>query len=230
MNITLSDFRNVLGVKNDGNVVITLDKQGVEKANYGNFFSNLFRNARSADNDPEENKMIRRALMRAIQNSVEGKVLSQEDLGRIKGELGLDGNADDALERPLSRRELKAVIDIVDEAAANDKLIEKNIGKLDVMGYLDRNVSKGVMKAMNSAAYLDLSEDKKERIAALKAIFGKDFLGCKPVEIEKFVRQNMAVIRDQLFDKLYWENLRIYCNLQKWSGSSWSNLPRRNQS
>ena len=44
MNISLSDFRNVLGVKNDGNVVMTQDKQGVEKADYGNFFSNIFCN------------------------------------------------------------------------------------------------------------------------------------------------------------------------------------------
>ena len=33
MNLTLNDFRSVLGVKNDGDDVMTLDKKGMEKAN-----------------------------------------------------------------------------------------------------------------------------------------------------------------------------------------------------
>ena len=106
MNITLNDFRNVLGVKNDGNVVITQDRKGIEKADYGNFLSNLFRDVRTTPNDPEQNKEIRRALARAIQNSAEGKVISAEDMNRIKGTLGLGENAGDVLARPLSRREL----------------------------------------------------------------------------------------------------------------------------
>ena len=40
MNISLSDFRNVLGVKNDGNVVITMDRKGIEKADkYNNLLA-----------------------------------------------------------------------------------------------------------------------------------------------------------------------------------------------
>ena len=35
VNLTLSDFMSVLGVKNDGDVVMTLDKKGLEKANWG---------------------------------------------------------------------------------------------------------------------------------------------------------------------------------------------------
>ena len=34
VNLTLNDFRSVLGVKNDGDVVMTLDKKGLEKANW----------------------------------------------------------------------------------------------------------------------------------------------------------------------------------------------------
>ena len=206
MDISLSDFRNVLGVKNDGNVVMTLDKRGVEKADYGNLLSNMFRKVRSTPSDPEENKAVRRALARAIENSAEGKVLSAEDMGRIRGALGLDGDAEDALARPLSRLELKAIIDIVDQAAANDSLIERNIGKLADAELLDNNVSKGVRKAMDNAACLNPPESNKERLAATKALFGKDFLGRSPAEVDKFVRRNIAVIRDQLFDKLYWEN------------------------
>ena len=205
MNISLSDFRSVLGVKNDGNVVMTQDGRGVEKANYGNFFSNIFREVRKAPNNPEENREVRRALAMAIQNSAEGKVLSTEDMNRIRGALGLDSNTDDALSMPLSRRDLKVIIDMVDEAAANDKLIEKNIGKLEAAGVLDRNVSSGVREAMGGAACLNPPETAKGRLAATKALFGNDFLGCSPAEVEKFVRQNMAVIRDQVFDRLYWE-------------------------
>ena len=35
-------LRSVLGVKNDGDVVMTLDKKGLEKANWGGIFSGLF--------------------------------------------------------------------------------------------------------------------------------------------------------------------------------------------
>ena len=206
MNISLSDFRNVLGVKNDGNVVLTLDKGSVEKADYGNFFSNMFRHIRTSPNDPNENREIRKALMKAIEASVEGKVLSNADMIRIKNELGLNNDAEEVQSRPLSRRTLKAVIDIVDRAAANDTLIDKNITKLNDAAVLDTNVSKGVKNAMATAACLNPPEDRKGRIAATKALFGLDFLGCSPVEVEKFVSRNIAVIRDQLFDKLYWEN------------------------
>lgn len=206
MNISLSDFRNVLGVKNDGNVVLTQNGKGIEKADYGNVISNMFRNVRATPNDPEQNKEIRRALAHAIQNSAEGKVISAEDMGRIKGALGLGENAGDVLARPLSRRELKAIIDIVDRAAANDTLIEKNIARLGEEELLDRSVCNGVKNAMAKAACLNPPKDEKGRIAATKALFGKDFLGCSPAEVAKFVSQNIAVIRDQLFDKLYWEN------------------------
>ena len=96
MNISLSDFRNVLGVKNDGNVVLTLDKGSVEKADYGNFFSNMFRHIRTSPNDPNENREIRKALMKAIEASVEGKVLSNADMIHIKTELGLNNDAEEA--------------------------------------------------------------------------------------------------------------------------------------
>lgn len=37
INLTLNDFRNVLGKVNDGNVVIKQDQSGIEKANYGKY-------------------------------------------------------------------------------------------------------------------------------------------------------------------------------------------------
>ena len=35
INLTLNDFRNVLGKVNDGNIVFKQDQSGIEKANYG---------------------------------------------------------------------------------------------------------------------------------------------------------------------------------------------------
>ena len=43
INLTLNDFRSVLGNVNDGNIVLKQDQSGIEKANYGNKFLNLFR-------------------------------------------------------------------------------------------------------------------------------------------------------------------------------------------
>lgn len=40
----------------------------------------------------------------------------------------------------------------------------------------------------------------------MRELFGDDFKGRSPAELEKFVRQNMAVIREQVFDRLYWTN------------------------
>ena len=43
VNLTLNDFRSVLGNVNDGNVVFKQDQSGIEKANYGNKLGNVFR-------------------------------------------------------------------------------------------------------------------------------------------------------------------------------------------
>ncbi len=49
INLTLNDFRNVLGKVNDGNVVVKQDQSGIEKANYGSTIANWFRrNVRTA--------------------------------------------------------------------------------------------------------------------------------------------------------------------------------------
>ena len=44
MNLTLSDFRSVLGKKNDGDVVMRLDQKGLEKANWGGLLRSIFVN------------------------------------------------------------------------------------------------------------------------------------------------------------------------------------------
>lgn len=215
VNLTLNDFRNVLGRVNDGNVVMTESKQGIEKANYGNSFLNLFRTVRTAPNDPVENMQLRDALAKAIENSTEGKAISKADMDKIKLQLGvMEGAIDDAkFNAPLSRRELKSILEMVDTAVAHgDKLIDANIKAMDDRSIYDLNVGTGVKNAMAEAKCFDLPATTKDGIAYAKALFGQDFNGRSPAEMQKFVRNNMAVIRQQVFDKLYWESPALTVN------------------
>ena len=207
INLSLNDFRNVLGNVNDGNVVLKQDQSGIEKANYGNRFLNLFRSVRTAAHDPQENIQIRQSLLTAIHNSAEGKVLSRADMERIYAALGMpEGTDANTYAAPLARRELKAVIDIIDGATANDALIEEDVDALEAKGLLDKPVSDGVKSAMDEAKCFDLPNDPELRTGKMREIFGEDFKGRSPAEMDRFVRQNMAVIREQVFDMLYWTN------------------------
>ena len=206
--LTLNDFRSVLGNVNDGNVVFKQDQSGIEKANYGNKFLNLFRSVRTAPNDPQENLQVRQSLLSAIRNSSESKVLSISDMQRIYNALGMpDGDFEpDAYSAPLTRRELKNVIDIIDGATKDGALVDDCIDALNARGVLDEDVSNGVKKAIGDAACFRPSADSKTRLADTRQLFGADFNGRSPAEVDKFVRQNMAVIREQVFYKLYWAN------------------------
>lgn len=207
VNLSLNDFRSVLGRVNDGNVVLTQNKEGIEKANYGNKFLNLFRSVRVAPNNPQENFTVRQALLTAIRNSSEGKVISASDMERIHLALGIpEGIEAPQNSQPLTRRQLKAVIDIIDNATSNDALIQKDIATLESKGLHDKFVSNGVKNAMAEAKCFNLANDAKLRKAQVTALFGADFKGRSPAEVEKFVRLNMSTIREQVFDRLYWEH------------------------
>jgi hypothetical protein len=68
INLTLNDFRSVLGKVNDGNVILKQDQSGIEKANYGSKILNFLRTVRTADNNPQENVQVRQSLLAAIHN------------------------------------------------------------------------------------------------------------------------------------------------------------------
>ena len=207
INLTLNDFRSVLGKVNDGNVVLKQDQSGIEKANYGSKILNFLRTVRTADNNPQENVQVRQSLLAAIHNSAEGKILSRGDMERIYAALGMPEGTDAAsFSAPLSRRELKNVIDIIDSATKNDALIQEDVEALDAKGLLDKKVAVAVQKEMDKAKCFSLPENLKTRTAEMGRLFGADFKGRSPAEMEKFVRQNMAVIREQVFDRLYWSN------------------------
>lgn len=206
MNLTLSDFRNVLGLVNDGNVVFTTNQTGIEKANYGNAFLNIFRDVRTARNNPTENMQIRNALAKAIENSAEGKAIAPEVMREIKAALGVEANLAN-FDAPLSRRELKSIIDMVDNAVEHGKkLVDQNIAAMESKSILDENIADGVKSAMDTAACLRMPAARKDGIAFARNLFGNDFKGRGPADMEKFVRSNMAVIRQQVFDKLYWNS------------------------
>ena len=211
INLTLNDFRGVLGIKNDGDVAMKLDRSGIEKVNWGGFFRNLFFKVRKVPSNPVENAQIRQALLMAIGNSSEGKVLTEEQMQQIYSAIGMPVGADAAgnsarLEAPLTRRELKNIIDIIDSAIEGDKLVDKAIESLKEMSVLDGGVAGGVKAAMKNAPFANPPAKSAERVAAAREFFGNDFKGRTPVEMEKFVRLNMAVIREQVFDRLYWSN------------------------
>ena len=85
-------------------------------------------------------------------------------------------------------------------------MIKEDVVALDAKGLLDKKVSAGVQEAMDKAKCFSLPSNLKTRTAEMRRLFGADFKGRSPAEIEKFVRLNMAVIREQVFDRLYWSN------------------------
>ena len=213
--LTLNDFRNVLGKVNDGNVVITHDEKSVEKVNYGGIFSRFLRLVKTTPDDAAQNKKIKEALCEAIENSAEGKTLSVDDRNRIYAALGIkmddivnnetrEAAENAAFSVPLTRRDLKRVIEIIDDATGNDALIAANKEALKSRDLLYETVADAVESAMNEADCLKLPADSISRVEQMRRIFGNDFNGRSPAELEKFVRLNMAVIRDQVFDRLYW--------------------------
>ena len=208
INLSLNDFRGVLGKVNDGNVVFTGDKSGIEKANYGSAFLNLFRKVRKAPDDPEENARIRLMLISAIQTSAEGKVLSTESMDRIFDALGMPNGLDvEGLSKPLSRRELKSVLDIVDQATENNALVRKNIDAIKKADLYHADVDKAVSDAIDTFKFLKKGTAADTRVALTKEAFGSDFRGRSPAEMDRFIMDNRRVIRDQLYDRLYWGNV-----------------------
>ena len=125
MNLTLNDFRNILGKVNDGDVVFTRNDNeltGIEKANYGKLYTRHIRHPSNADNE-----RMRKLFAESICNSAKaGKtLLSEATLANIRQRLGIVDGADiqhDLIGRPLERREIKAILEIVDGSCEQIKV------------------------------------------------------------------------------------------------------------
>ncbi len=112
---------------------------------------------RSVQSNPQENAQVRAMLMDAISNSVEGKVISHADLDRTRTTLGLKGaQSAEARTAPLSRRDLRAVMDIVDAATKDDKLVERNVELLEEKGLCARDIANGIISAMSDRRSRDV--------------------------------------------------------------------------
>ncbi len=129
MNFNLNHFRNILGKVNDGTVVFTTNRQGhvtgIEKANYGGGIFTSMRNQRGST--PEENAAIRKLFARTIiASSNAGRPsISAATLRQICQRLGVVQNArphGDLIGMPLARSEIKAIIDILDNAEEQIKV------------------------------------------------------------------------------------------------------------
>lgn len=112
MNLTLNDFRNILGKVNDGDAVFTKDNNGtatgIEKANYG-----AIRTYNAQEPSVEENARMRKLFAQAIANasSQDRPTISSETLKAIRAKLGIAEPGGqptwEVITKPLSRREIK---------------------------------------------------------------------------------------------------------------------------
>ena len=217
MELTLNDFRNVLGKVNDGDVVFKnaeggVDKTGIEKANAGNFFtSRRYRRVTYGDNstvagvyDRALNREMRVKFLTAILNSDEAKALTDATKSEIMQLLGVGGVVTDAklLRTPLSRRTVKAIVELVDRDATAENLINVEIAAAEAKGILN----KAAADELRGGA-LAFRVDGDE--ASYREMFGEDFRGNSPAAIRKFVMQNKSVVREHLFDRMYFLSHRV---------------------
>ena len=128
INLTLNDFRGVLGIKNDGDVAMKLDRSGIEKVNWGGFFRNLFFKVRKVPSNPVENAQMRQALLMAISNSSEGKVLTEEQrkiLADYQRAVLDNGTANDVVANDLNNLLITPLATAYNEYAAQHDLLAK---------------------------------------------------------------------------------------------------------
>ena len=199
MNITLNDFRNILGAVNDGNVVFTRindELTGIEKANYGLLFT---RNVKASSE--EENAELRKQFARAIANacSQDRPTISNETLDAIKLKLGIadaGGHpAWDVITKPLSRREIKAILDIVDDSCEHIKADNEALAKMS--GGFDMGKRREFERAVNASPLLSGKN-------SLKTVIGPTFLGFPRAEVAASVGKHLALLKAMTLDEMTW--------------------------
>ena len=114
MSINLDSFRAMVGANNYGEVRLSA-KGGLEKIN-NHFAQRCFKLAKTTVS-AEENKHIREMLLSSVADYVDADTygIIRERLG-IAGRYSLSHGTDqDVYNKPLSRREIKEVLDLVDQ-------------------------------------------------------------------------------------------------------------------
>ena len=200
MNLTLNDFRNILGKVNDGDAVFTKDNNGnatgIEKANYGSI-----RTYNAQVPSVEDNAKMRRLFAQAIANasSQDRPTISGETLKEIRSRLGIEGIGGqqkwDVITTPLARREIKAILDIVDGSC---ELINVDNETLDSIGsWVDKGKRREFERAVNSSRALSGK-------SSLKTVVGRTFLGFPRAEIAGCVKKNLALVKALTLDEMTW--------------------------
>ena len=199
MDLTLNDFRNILGKVNDGDAVFTKDNNGnttgIEKANYGRLRTHNVKGV-SAD----DSVMIREEFVAAIRRASgqNSPLVSEDTLKAIRTRLGIgegEGPQADILNKPLSRREIKAILDIVDGSSeqmkVDDEILEKMHAGVDMekRGQFER--------AVNASPILSGKDN-------LKSVIGKNFEGFARAQIARLVKKELALVKAMTLDEMTW--------------------------
>lgn len=211
MNLTLNDFRNVLGKVNDGNVVFAKNEQdeitGIKKVNYGRVF--LKEETKSG---LIENVQIREAFFYALSNSAEGKLASRELMNALRTRLGLDSADENVVGKELTRREIKQILNFFDSANAGlvngvDCVVDREIAALIDAGIYDGNAGDAARNLLDPAKESCMALFRNSE--SMKAAFGADeiFNGFSRAQIERFIDENGNRLRLMAFDRLYWEQI-----------------------
>ena len=199
MDLTLNDFRNVLGKVNDGDAVFTKDNNGdltgLEKANYGRFRRHNVTRATADDN-----VMIREEFVAAIRRASgqNNPLVSEATLRSIRNILGIGDEAGyepRILNTPLSRREIKAVLDIVD--GSGERIKADNEALATLAGWVDMGKRHEFEQAVNTSPLLNGK-------SSLKTVLGRTFLGFGRAEIASCVKKNLALVKALTLDEMTW--------------------------
>ena len=201
MNLTLNDFRNILGKVNDGDAVFTKDNDGnltgIEKANYGKLRKHNVKVA-SAD----ENVMIREQFVEAIRRAFgpHDPIVSEDTLKAIRTRLGLGeahGPQANVLNKPLDRREIKAILDIVDDSSELMKIDDEILEKMHAG--IDMEQRANFARAVNASPILSGKNN-------LKSVIGRNFEGFPRAQVAGLVKKNLALVKAMTLDEMTWHH------------------------
>jgi len=230
MQTTLDTFRTLLGKTNDGNIVFTLDAQGLEKANHGNRLTRATKHYRVAENNADENRQVRNLLMQSIVSSQEGHAFTAEQLDYLRAKLGVSANPDETSDAALGRKELKLVLDLVDTIVATGSVPQPKKAKgaaalpLPLFGNLlvarqkvmlqQKGLPKGLVDQAFSAAQQVLeSENFFKNPKNMAKSLPPTLCGHPKAEVQKFLMANYRAVQSMVADRVVWDCLETFANL-----------------
>lgn len=205
MNLTLNDFRSILGKVNDGNIAYKNDHSGIEKVNYGSSF--FTRNIR--DVSAEDNKQLRRDFMAAISKSISGQGIDPVTLNEIKTLLGIEG--ENVSEANLNRNTIVEVFKRIDKSDASGRGIQTAADLITKSHPLGTSPEASV-RTLSILGHLSNEIGRLENLASpenMKAVLGVPFKGYNDAQMTKFLKNNFETIRTKLFENGFFDALKL---------------------